>query len=267
MMLSLLIKIYDFFNEVGLSKIYEKILEKKIDKNKVPRHVGVIMDGNRRLARLLGEKPIKGHYLGAKKVREFIRWCIELNIKIVTLYSFSLENFQRPKEEVEALMDLFEREFRSIADDPDVHKYQINIKAIGRIHLLPKRVQEAIRYAEERTKNYSKYRVNIAIAYGGRQELVDAVKKIAEKVKKNELDIEDITVETISKHLYTAHLPYPDPDLIIRTSGEERISNFLIWQSSYSELYFCDIYWPKFRKIDFLRAIRDYQRRVRRFGR
>ena len=127
-------------------------------------------------------------------------------------------------------------------------------------------MQEAIKYAEEKTKNYSNHFLNIAIAYGGQQEIVDAVKKIAKRVKNNELDIEDITEETISKHLYTANPPHPNPDLIIRTSGEERISNFLTWQSSYSELYFCETYWPLFRKIDFLRAIRDYQRRERRFG-
>jgi len=225
------------------------------------------MDGNRRMAiKILKDNPTKGHYIGAKKVREFLRWCIDLNIKIVTLYSFSLENFNRPKKEVEALMNLFESEFRNIADDEDIHKYRVRIKAIGRLELLPERVREAIKYAEDRTKDYDNHYVNVAIAYGGQQELVDAVKKIAKKIKNNEMDIEDITMKTISKHLYTAHLPHPNPDLIIRTSGEERISNFLIWQSSYSELYFCETYWPQFRKIDFLRAIRDYQNRKRRFG-
>ena len=261
-----LYKIYDFFNKIGIFKIYERILEGELDKNKIPKHIAVIMDGNRRMAKLLGDKPIKGHHIGAKKVREFIKWCVDLNIKIITLYSFSLENFNRPKDEVNALMDLFEREFRRIADDEDVHKHKIHIKAIGRLELLPERVRKAIKYAEDRTKDYNNYYVNVAIAYGGQQELVDAVKKIAKKIKNNEMDIEDITMDTISKHLYTAHLPYPNPDLIIRTSGEERISNFLIWQSSYSELYFCETYWPQFRKIDFLRAIRDYQNRKRRFG-
>lgn len=265
--LSLIIKIYDFINKLWLFKLYEIILEKKIDKNKIPKHIGVIMDGNRRMARMLGEESIKGHFIGAKKVKDFIKWCVDLNIETITLYSFSLENFGRPKKEVEELMNLFEREFRAIAHDKNVHKHEINIRAIGRLELLPERVQEAIKYAEEKTKNYKKHRVNIAIAYGGRQELVDALKKIAKKVKNNELDIEDINVDTISEHLYTAYLPNPNPDLIIRTSGEERISNFLIWQSSYSELYFCDTYWPNFRKIDLLRAIRNYQTRVRRFGR
>ena len=262
----LFIKIYDFFNNMGIFKFYEKMLEKEINKKNIPKHIGVIMDGNRRMAKMLGDKPTRGHYIGAKKVREFIRWCVDLNIKIITLYSFSLENFNRPKDEVDELMDLFEKEFRKIADDNDIHKYKIRIKAIGRIELLPERVREAINYAENKTKDYDNYYVNVAIAYGGQQELVDAIKKIGQKIKNNEMDVEDITMETISKHLYTSHLPYPNPDLIIRTSGEERISNFLIWQSSYSELYFCETYWPKFRKIDFLRSIRDYQRRKRRFG-
>ncbi|WP_292459299.1 polyprenyl diphosphate synthase [Methanothermococcus sp.] len=262
----ILIKIYDFFNKIGIFKFYEKMLEREINKKNVPKHIGVIMDGNRRMAKIMGDKPIRGHYIGAKKVREFVGWCVGLNIKIITLYSFSLENFNRPKDEVDELMDLFEREFRKIADDKDVHKYKIHIKAIGRIELLPERVREAIDYAENKTKDYDNYFVNVAIAYGGQQEIVDAIKKIAQKIKNNEMDVEDITVETISKHLYTSHLPHPNPDLIIRTSGEERISNFLIWQSSYSELYFCETYWPKFRKIDFLRSIRDYQRRQRRFG-
>jgi tritrans,polycis-undecaprenyl-diphosphate synthase [geranylgeranyl-diphosphate specific] len=243
------------------------ILEGEIDKSNVPNHIAVIMDGNRRMAtKILRDNPTKGHYIGAKKVREFIKWCIDLNIKIITLYSFSLENFNRSKHEVDELMNLFEREFRDIADDEQVHKHRIHIRAIGRLELLPENVKEAIKYAEERTKDYDNYYVNIAIAYGGQQELVDAVKKIAKKIKNNEMDVEDITMETISNHLYTAHLPYPNPDLIIRTSGEERISNFLIWQSSYSELYFCETYWPQFRKIDFLRSIRDYQNRKRRFG-
>jgi len=264
--ISLIYKLYELINKTWIFKIYEKILENEIDKNNLPKHIGVIMDGNRRLARMMGEDITKGHYIGAKKVREFIKWCIDLNINVITLYSFSLENFNRSDKEVKALMNLFEKEFRDVADDDIVHKYKINIRAIGRLELLPENVREAINYAEDRTKNYTNYYVNIAIAYGGQQELVDAVKKIAKKIKNNEMDIEEITMKTISNHLYTAHLPYPNPDLIIRTSGEERISNFLIWQSSYSELYFCETFWPQFRKIDFLRAIRDYQNRKRRFG-
>jgi len=255
-------KLYD----LGLLKLYEKILLNEIDwsEDKLPKHVGVIMDGNRRLAQKLNQPPFKGHELGAKKVREFIRWCVDSNIRIITLYSFSIENFRRPPGEVNKLMDLFEKEFKKIADDEEIHKKKIRIRCIGRRKLLPKRVLKAVEYAEEKTKEYNDYYVNVALAYGGQQEIVDAVKKICKKVKEGELNIEDITEETIHEHLYTCDLP--NPDLIIRTSGEERISNFLIWQSSYAELYFCETYWPQFRKIDFLRAIRDYQRRKRRFG-
>jgi len=266
MVMFLLIKLYNLLSKIGILKIYERILEKEIDKSRVPKHVGIIMDGNRRTAKELKKPVTYGHYLGAEKVREVLRWCIDLDIKVVTVYAFSMENFRRPKEEVEALMELFKKKFIEVAEDENIHKYKVRIRAIGRTNKLPKDVQEAIKYAEEKTKNYSNHFLNIAIAYGGQQEIVDAVKKIAKRVKNNELDIEDITEETISKHLYTANLPHPNPDLIIRTSGEERISNFLTWQSSYSELYFCETYWPLFRKIDFLRAIRDYQRRERRFG-
>ncbi len=262
----IIIDFYNFMENSGILKIYEKILEESIDKNNLPKHVAIIMDGNRRAAEVYGKDRYYGHYLGAEKVRDVLRWARNLGIKVVTLYAFSTENFKRPKEEVDKLMELFEKKFYEIADDEEVHKYEIRVKAIGRINLLPKNVQEAIIYAEERTKNYNKFFVNFAIAYGGQQEIIDAVKKIAYKVKKGEIEPEDIDKELIDKHLYTADLPFPNPDLIIRTSGEERISNFLIWQSSYSELYFCDIYWPLFRKVDFLRAIREYQRRNRRFG-
>ncbi len=263
----ILLDIYEFTEKSGLCKIYEKILEEKIDKNKLPKHVGIIMDGNRRTAEIYGKEKYYGHYLGAKKAKEVLRWARDLGIKVVTLYSFSLENFNRPKEEVNVLMDLLEKEFYEAAEDEEIHKYRVRIKAIGRVHLLPKRVQRAIKYAEEKTKNYNNFFINVAVAYGGQQEIIDAVKKIAEKVKKGELNPKDIDKKTIDKHLYTADIPFPEPDLIIRTSGEERISNFLIWQSSYSELYFTDVYWPFFRRIDFLRAIREYQRRQRRFGR
>ncbi|WP_423792702.1 polyprenyl diphosphate synthase [Methanocaldococcus indicus] len=265
-MKNIMLNLYNKIKKLGILKIYEKKLELEIDKNNLPKHIAIIMDGNRRTAKMLGKKSYEGHYLGAEKAKEVLRWTRDLGIKVVTLYSFSLENFNRPKEEIDVLMKLFKEKFYEIADDKDIHKYKVRVKAIGRIHLLPKDVQEAIKYAEERTKNYNNFYVNIAIAYGGQQEIVDAVRKIAEKVKKGELNPEDIDKETIDDHLYTSHLPHPEPDLIIRTSGEERISNFLIWQSSYSELYFCDVYWPFFRKIDFLRAIRDYQRRQRRFG-
>jgi len=253
-------------SKFGALKLYEKELESKISKCPLPKHVGIIMDGNRRLAKKLGENPELGHNLGASKVHEVIDWCVSLGIHTITLYAFSLENFNRPEHEVKVLMDLFEREFIEIANHPNTHRDKIRVSVIGRREMLPKHVQKAISYAEDETKDYSNHFVNFAIAYGGQQEIIDSVKKIAQQVKINEIGIEDITVELISKNLYTSNLPSPNPDLIIRTSGEERISNFLTWQSCYSELYFCETYWPTFRKIDFLRSIREYQKRERRYG-
>jgi tritrans,polycis-undecaprenyl-diphosphate synthase [geranylgeranyl-diphosphate specific] len=257
---------YEYLCKFGLLKIYEKEIEARVIKHPLPKHVGIIMDGNRRLAKKIGENPEIGHHLGASKVREVINWCVSLGIHTVTLYAFSLENFERPKDEVNVLMNLFEREFLEIAKHPDIHKNKIQVNVIGRKKLLPKHVQDAINYAEEQTKFYSDYYVNFAIAYGGQQEIVDSVKKIAKKVKDGSLSIEEINLELISENLYTSHLPCPNPDLIIRTSGEERISNFLTWQSCYSELYFCETYWPTFRRVDFLRSIREYQKRERRYG-
>lgn len=261
-----LFKCYEYFSKFGALKLYERELESKISKFPPPKHVGIIMDGNRRLAKKLGENPEIGHNLGASKVHEVINWCVSLKIPTITLYAFSLENFNRPEKEVNVLMDLFEREFIEIADHPDVHNDKIRVSVIGRREMLPKYVQKAINYAEDKTKDYSDYFVNFAIAYGGQQEIIDSVKKIAKQVKTGEIEIEDINVELISKNLYTSNLPSPNPDLIIRTSGEERISNFLTWQSCYSELYFCETYWPTFRKVDLLRSIREYQKRERRYG-
>lgn len=245
-------------------KGYEFLLEKEVNKGRKPEHIAVIMDGNRRLAERAGIKPWRGHRMGAEKLEEVLEWCIQLGIKNITAYAFSMENFDRPSEEVEKLFDLFEEYFYKVADDARIHKNKTRVKAIGRVELFPDRVREAIAVAEERTKDYDDFHLNIAIAYGGRQEILDAVKEIAQKVERGELDANSIDEGMIGKHLYTNGSP--DPDLVIRTSGEERISGFLLWQSAYSELYFCESYWPGFRKIDLLRAIRTYQQRERRFG-
>lgn len=247
-----------------LSSVYEKILWRQIKDGNMPHHLGVILDGNRRFARQHGWDVWVGHKYGAEKVRDFLEWCWESNIKVVTLYAFSTENFQRSRREVDEIMRLAEEKFEQILKEARIHKYKVRIKAIGRINLLPPRVQEAIRRAEEATKDYDQYLLNIAIGYGGRAEIVDAIRKIAEEVKAGKIDVKDIDEQLIEKHLYTAGVP--DPSLIIRTSGEERLSGFLLWQSAYSELYFCDVYWPAMRKIDFWRALRTYQMRERRFG-
>lgn len=243
---------------------YEWVLEKRIRNGKIPQHVAIIMDGNRRLAGAMGIDSWEGHRLGAEKVEEVLDWCSELGIKTITAYAFSTENFDRPKDEVEKLFDLFEEYFNKVVTHKGIHKNKVRVKAIGRIERFPDRVIKAIKDAEEATKGYNKSTLNLAVAYGGRQEVLDAVKKIARDVKAGKLKIEDIDESAIERNLYTNGVP--DPELIIRTSGEERISDFLLWQSAYSELHFCESYWPEFRKIDFLRAIRIYQKRERRFG-
>ena len=245
-------------------KLYEKRLEREIRKGQVPKHLAVIMDGNRRYAESLGILPHEGHIVGKSTLENLSDWCRSLNITYLTVYAFSLENFSRTEEELEPLMDLFEESFRNAGDDPRVHENRVRIRAIGHRELLPDKVIKAIEYAESRTREYSDFNYNLAVAYGGRQELVRSMEKIGKKIKDGELNPEEIDADLISSNLYTSGLP--DPDLILRTSGEERISNFLLWQLAYSELYFADVYWPDMRKIDFLRAIRSFQKRKRRLG-
>ncbi len=248
----------------------ERIIAKKmledIKKYPIPQHIAIIMDGNRRYALMQGMPPYKGHEMGKDKLEEVVEWCQELGIKILTVFAFSTDNFKRPKEEVEHLMNLFEQDLKKLANDERTMENKVRIKVIGQIDLLPENVQKAAMEVMEKTKDNDKYFFNIAIGYGGREEIVEAVKKIAEDVKKGKIKPENIDKELISSYLYTSHLPIPDPDLVLRTSGEERISNFLLWQLAYSELYFADVYWPSFKKTDFLKAIQSYQRRQRRYG-
>jgi tritrans,polycis-undecaprenyl-diphosphate synthase [geranylgeranyl-diphosphate specific] len=222
------------------------------------------MDGNRRFAMELGLEPTEGHLRGKDKLEEMMDWCLEVGVTILTVFAFSTENLKRKTEEVDRLMKLFAENFRKAGDDERAHKHGIRVKAIGQRHLLPEDVQEAIAYAEEKTKDYDNYHYNIAVAYGSREEILRAIRNLAEDVKDGKITSESIDERVFSSYLYTAD--FPDPDLVLRTSGEERVSNFLLWQLAYSELYFADIYWPGFRKVDFLRAIRSYQRRQRRFG-
>ncbi|MEE9150738.1 MAG: polyprenyl diphosphate synthase [Thermoplasmata archaeon] len=243
---------------------YEKKLLKEVLEGPIPKHVAIIMDGNRRFARELGIDPIEGHLKGKDKLEEVTDWCLEVGVKILTVFAFSTENLKRKTEEIDRLMTMFAENFRRAGDDERAHKHGIRVKAIGQKNLLPKEVQDAITYAEEKTKDYNNYFFNIAVAYGSREEILQAIRNIADDVKNGKLDSKNIDEKVFSSYLYTADLP--DPDLVLRTSGEERISNFLLWQLAYSELYFADIYWPGFRKVDFLRAIRSYQKRKRRFG-
>ncbi len=243
---------------------YEKRLLKEVQEGPIPKHIAIIMDGNRRFARELGIDPTEGHLRGKDKLEEVTDWCLEVGVKILTVFAFSTENIKRKSEEIDKLMKLFADNFRRAGDDERAHKHGIRVRAIGQRSMLPSEVQDAIAYAEERTKDYDNYLFNIAVAYGSREEILEAIRKIAEDVKTGKLDSKDIDEKVFSNYLYTADLP--DPDLVLRTSGEERVSNFLLWQLAYSELYFADIYWPGFRKVDFLRAIRSFQKRQRRFG-
>ncbi len=256
----------DVYNYVSkkLNEFRNYKLIGEIKRDPVPEHVAIIMDGNRRFATDLGLTPGAGHFFGRDKVEEVMEWCFELKIKNLTLYAFSTENFKRDTGEVELLMKLCKNELDKAAKDSRIHKNQVRVRVIGHIESLPKDLRESAQVLLNETKNYDKYSLNIALAYGGREEIVRAIRNIAKDVKGGSLEIKDITEPTVSKYMYTNELP--DPDLILRTSGEERISNFLLWQLAYSELYFSDVFWPVFSKRDFLKAIRTCQQRKRRFG-
>ncbi|MBS7636959.1 di-trans,poly-cis-decaprenylcistransferase [Candidatus Bathyarchaeota archaeon] len=251
---------------IGAYKIYEKWLWHQVKNGVKPEHIAVILDGNRRWASEKDLDPWYGHKKGAEKVEKLLEWCLKLNVKSITLYAFSTENFRRPRKEVEEIMQIAAEKLQKIITDERIHKNKVRVKVIGRINLLPENLQKMIADAEKATQNYDKHFLNVAFAYGGRAEIVDAAKKIAEMVQKKEIAPEEIDEELFEQHLYTSHLPKQDPDLIIRTSGEERLSGFLLWQSAYSELCFLDVYWPDFRLIDLLRAVRTFQKRKRRFG-
>lgn len=247
-----------------LYRLYELLLWPQIKAGPKPHHIGLIVDGNRRFAQMKGLASAAGHDAGSRKLEDFLRWCWRLEIKIVTLYGFSTENHNRSQEEVDYLMELILRKLKEYQVDPLIHEEKVKIKVIGQRDNLSEELVREICKTEELTKDYDRFQLNIAISYGGRAEIVDAVKKLAGKVSQGELALEDINEALFSEHLYTEGIP--DPDLIIRTSGEERLSGFLIWQSAYSELYFTEVFWPAFRMIDLWRAVRVYQQRERRFG-
>ncbi|MBU0472518.1 MAG: di-trans,poly-cis-decaprenylcistransferase [Nanoarchaeota archaeon] len=228
----------------------------------VPKHVAIILDGNRRFAKRLMIKPWKGHEWGAKKVENLLNWAKELDIRELTLYAFSMQNMNRPKDEFDFLMNLFRKEFSKMENDSRLEKDKIRINFIGRIHLLPKDLYELFQRIMDKTKNNDKYTINFAIAYGGREEVVDAVMKLSADVKKGIVDADKVNEELFKNYLYT-----PDePDLVIRTGGDRRTSNFLIWQSNYSEWFFLEKTWPEFEKEDLIAIINDYTARERRFG-
>lgn len=248
----------------ALRESTEKHLLDLVRKEPVPHHLGLIMDGNRRFARDHGLVIEEGHLKGKDKLEELLNWCLEAGVRILTVYALSTENLKRSNQEVSQLMDLFAQAFRDIAHDARVHKHRIRVAAIGNRDVLRPDVVEAIELAENATKDYSEYFYNVAIAYGGREEIVQAIRRLATQVAAGTLKPEEIDDRKVSENLYTANLP--DPDLVLRTSGEERISNFLLWQVAYAELYFADVMWPGLTKTDFLRAIRAFQLRRRNFG-
>jgi len=248
-------------------RAYEWVLWNQIREGKIPSHIGVILDGNRRWAQARGLPSLEGHDAGARKVEEMLNWCREIGgIKTVTIYALSTENLSRDKEELHEILALLKKYLKALIENKRIRDDRVRVKVIGRTDLLPADLQDQIKQLDEMTKDYNSRYLNLAIAYGGRMEIMDAVKQIATKVERGELSSLMLDEKIIETHLYTSHLPNPHPDLIIRTSGEERLSNFLLWQSAYSEFYFLDVYWPSFRKIDLMRAIRGYQQRQRRFG-
>lgn len=234
----------------------------KSSSNVVPRHVGIILDGNRRLAKRLMVKPWKGHEWGAKKVRKLFEWAHDLDVKELTLYCFSLENFDRPKQEFDYLMKLFKKEFKQLINNKDVDKYKVRVNFIGRLWKFDQELQGLMNKVMEKTKEYSNYVVNFAIGYGGQQEVVDAVKKIASQVQSGELNVDQINEETFADALWLKS----EPDLIVRTGGDKRTSNFLNFQSAYSEWIFLEKYWPEFEKEDLIACVDEFAQRKRRFG-
>ncbi|MBI5397953.1 di-trans,poly-cis-decaprenylcistransferase [Candidatus Woesearchaeota archaeon] len=228
----------------------------------VPRHIGIILDGNRRFSKRLMLKPWMGHEWGAKKVEKVFDWCQELGIREITLYCFSMQNFDRPKQEFDFLMNVFRENFEKLKTDPRLEQNGIRLNFIGRIHLFPAEIQASMRHLMEQTKNHDQHIINFAMAYGGREEVIDAVKKIGEQIKRGDVDVANINEEVFSKNLYMDH----EPDLIIRTGGDCRTSNFLIWQSWYSEWFFLEKTWPEFEKEDLINVVNEFGSRQRRFG-
>lgn len=234
----------------------------KIDAKRLPQHVAIIMDGNGRWAKARGEERYVGHQEGVVSVRKVVEAASDLGIRYLTMYTFSTENWNRPKEEVDALMTLMVAAIKK--ETPDLMKNNVRLDAIGNLARLPEEARKTLMECIEETSVNTGTTVVLALSYSSRWEITDAVKQIAAQVKSGELDIESITEETISQHLTTRNIP--DPDLLVRTGGEQRLSNFLLWQLSYAEFYFTDTYWPDFRKEELYEAILYYQHRERRFG-
>ncbi|MFF6916068.1 isoprenyl transferase [Streptomyces sp. NPDC012466] len=246
-----------------LVRLYARRVEGHLDHAQVPKHIGVIMDGNRRWAKAAGSSTVHGHRAGAEKIEEFLGWCSETDVEVVTLWLLSTDNFDRPQEELGPLLGIIEDVVRTLAADG-----RWRVHHVGTPDLLPSGMQTVLKEAEEATARVDGIVVNVAIGYGGRQEIADAVRSMLLDAQDKGTSMEELAeavdIDMIGRHLYTSD--QPDPDLVIRTSGEQRLSGFMLWQTAHSEYYFCDVFWPAFRKVDFLRAMRDYAARHRRFG-
>ncbi|MEV2198716.1 isoprenyl transferase [Streptomyces fradiae] len=244
-------------------RLYARRVEGRLDHAQVPKHIGVILDGNRRWAKASGGTPEQGHKAGASKIMDMLGWCTETDVEVVTLWMLSTDNLNRPEEQLVPLLGIIEDAVRTIAADG-----RWRVHHVGTLDLLPARTQAVLKAAEESTRHIDGILVNVAVGYGGRQEIADAVRSLlldhAEKGTSFEELAEIVDIDMIAEHLYTRG--QPDPDLVIRTSGEQRLSGFMLWQSAHSEYYFCEVHWPAFRKVDFLRALRDYAARHRRYG-
>ena len=242
---------------------YERRLARRLPPDKLPKHVGVMLDGNRRWARAVGRDAAHGHRAGAANISPLLEWCDELGVEVVTLWLLSTDNLNRPSEELRNLLVIIED---AVADLAAQNRWRLN--PVGALDLLPADTARRLKEAADETRDVEGLLVNVAVGYGGRREIADAVRSLLQEHASKGTSIEELAeildVEHIAEHLYTKG--QPDPDLVIRTSGEQRLGGFLLWQSAKSEFYFCEAYWPDFRKVDFLRALRAYSERNRRFG-
>ncbi|MTV26598.1 isoprenyl transferase [Nitriliruptoraceae bacterium ZYF776] len=251
-------------------RLYERGLLKELAGNPLPSHVGVILDGNRRFAKERGlASPSDGHLAGARRIEPFLGWCQEVGVRYVTLWLLSTDNLSREHGEVAELLEIIEDTVRGLACTDQAAREGRRVTVVGALDLLPAETHRRLKEAEEATAGRDQLHVQVAVGYGGREEITDALRSLLLEAAADGKSLEEVADELrpehIDRHLYTYGLP--DPDLIIRTSGEVRLSGFLLWQSAHSEYYFCDTYWPEFRRVDFLRALRDYSHRTRRFGR
>lgn len=247
---------------------YERYLFKQIIDKQIPTHIAIIPDGNRRWAQSHGLNPLEGHRHGYEKMKNVLQWIYDLGVRVVTVYAMSYENcLYRCDAEKENLFNIIKHGFEELVNSDVIHRYRVRVRVFGKLELVRNDVIKYAKLIEEETRDYSDRYLNIALCYGGRQEIINAIKSIVSDVLSGKTHIDEVTEDYVRNYLDTSHLKdFSEPDLVIRTSGEMRISNFLLWQIAYSELYFCDVFWPDFRKIDLYRAIRAYQKRERRFG-